>query len=752
MIELYVLVSLAAVGYIVNNQIKKTSPSSQQYSLSKGQMPSPADVYHSQYFQNAQNITNRRADQMYKASQKPIKTGVIDKNFGFDKERHMQSKIKSLTGEYVAPDSFKHNNMIPYFGGRIRQNMDDGANSARLEAFTGSSQDAMYKQKCEVGSFYDMKKDVGNVNGSVNQDDYYRERMVQSRMRNNETPVEKIYVGPGLGKGFTSKPDGGFHQVEMQDYIKPKCVDELRAANKPKVTFEGRVVDGVKTKMRGDVGKFDKNRPDTYYEQTEDRLFKTTGANLKPSQIPEFNVKPTHRLDTNIEYQGTATAAGKAKARALEPGVRLTDKDQYGEYGLRNPALQNYGKGTGTDYGKSTIMVYANERDITTTRVHQGNLISLVKAIVAPVQDLFKDTKKDEFVDNPRHFGNMNVQIPEKPATYDPNDMARTTIKETTIHESVNANLKGSEKITVYDPNDVARTTTKETTIHDAVNGNLKGAKKITVYDPNDIARTTIKETLIHDDMGTGTVTGAKQLFVYDPDEIAKATIRETLERMDYEMNISGGAKKSTVYDPNDKARTTMKETTEDKTREGNIDRVEGMGDYSTTDFTPHHTQKQFLSDNDYIGAATRTLNEGYQTNEFEARNTQKQFLSDHDYYGGAESRDKKQKSYDDMYNAFISSGQESLLESREPTQIGPKTALSKDCVNMSNRKQACDNASTRETNNIGRVNATQYAGVNETGVTKTKKEYGTMDVRLDPSLLEAYMKNPYTHPLNSVV
>ena len=54
-------------------------------------------------------------------------------------------------------------------------------------------------------------------------------------------------------------------------------------------------------------------------------------------------------------------------------------------------------------------------------------------------------------------------------------------------------------RITVYDPNDIAKTTIKETNIHNDHDGNLQGPKRLTVYDPNDVARTTIKETNIHD-------------------------------------------------------------------------------------------------------------------------------------------------------------------------------------------------------------------------------------------------------------
>ena len=49
----------------------------------------------------------------------------------------------------------------------------------------------------------------------------------------------------------------------------------------------------------------------------------------------------------------------------------------------------------------------------------------------------------------------------------------------------------------VHDANDILRTTIKETNIHDTRTGNVNGPNKITVYDPNDIMRTTIKETNI---------------------------------------------------------------------------------------------------------------------------------------------------------------------------------------------------------------------------------------------------------------
>jgi hypothetical protein len=472
---------------------------------------------------------------------------------------------------------------------------------------------------------YDKSKDFTFVNGMDNQDDFYRERMVQSRTMNNVAPIPQMRVGPGLNQGYNTSPTGGFQQFDAQDiamtYYKP--VDELRVATNPKMSYEARMLEGKKGEVRAEVPNLVKNRVETFYEQTPDMLLKTTGAYTKASEIPEFNVKVTNRVEQTRENIGIAS-------------------------------LKTIGTGDADDFGKSKILVYNNERDITTTRVYQGNVQALVKSIVAPLADVLRISKKEHAVDNPRHFGNMNAQMPEKP----------------------------------------------------------------TMYDPNDIARTTIKETLVHDEMGMGTVTGPKKLAVYDPDEIAKVTGRQTLERMDYEMNMAPvGQHKSIVYDPDDVAKTTMKETTIEENHGGNIDRLDGMGMY-VNDYMARNTQKQFISDKDYIGTAGSAYN-------------------------------KKGMSKQDMDNAVITANKEVTLYGREPTKEGKKVANGGECVTLGVRKVECDIAGNRVTNNADRLPA-QIPTYSEINLTRDRSLQNTPDDRLDPNLLKPFIDNPYTQSLTS--
>jgi hypothetical protein len=778
MIEVYVVVTLFAIGYLMNKNAPQKVSQQQTQKVNTKMMPSMNNVYSSGYTGYADAVAQKRSHAMLTQSVQPSKTGVISKNFKLNEE---DDGVHLLSGEVVSRKEFVHGNMVPYFGGKMTQNVDDKVITTKFENFTGDF--SHYKKKQEVESFFDKAKDVSNPYGMQNMNDYYAERMVAPKARNNETPFDKIYVGPGLNKGYTAEPSGGFHQADYRACIMPKSVDELRVATKPKTTFEARQLDGMKAKLPGKVGRVDKNRTQTFYEKCPDMLFRTTGANLKEKLHPAIEDKETNRQETSKEYIGGAISQA-SKARMTDSFVRPSDRHVLDAFGVRNVTLERKGMGEKYDHGKSKIMVFKNERDLTTTRVHQGNVTSLIKAIIAPIQDLVRITKKEGAVDNPRHYGNVAPQFPDKPTVYDPNDVARTTIKETTIdgnvvsnlkgHEkltvydpndvarttikettidgSVVSNLKGHEKLTVYDPNDVARTTIKETTIHEGTLTNLKGKEKLTVYDPNDIARTTIKETTIHDGMGNGTVTGATQLYVYDPEEVAKTTLRETLERMDYELNLKGGAYKGFVKDPEDVARTTMKELTEMLGRDGNIGVQERAGAYTADGYDAKNTAKQFLSDMDYYGGAGKDMGNGYQVEEYDVKNTQKQFLSDIEYFGQAlAGTDKKQTSYDMMMNADIDATKESTLFRRKPTDQGPKVANGAECLNVKYREEKCAAMAERATSNPDRL-PENISSLSDHTLTREKQLYAHIEnERLDPSILKAFLANPYTQPLDSV-
>ena len=92
-------------------------------------------------------------------------------------------------------------------------------------------------EKQEQKPLFQPQKNMSNVYGSQNLDGYMLDRYYVSNIRSNETPLEKVYVGPGLNKGYTSEPNGGFQQADTRDYVLPKTTDQIRVKTNPKISY-----------------------------------------------------------------------------------------------------------------------------------------------------------------------------------------------------------------------------------------------------------------------------------------------------------------------------------------------------------------------------------------------------------------------------------------------------------------------------------------------------------------------------------
>lgn len=606
-------------------------------------------------------------------------------------------------------DDFSHNNMVPFFGGGITQNMNVNMNQTLLEKYTGND-DSTRIEKIEQTNFSDIRK---NVYTHENSQAYLTEfdRMESSPFHNNILPTEQVKVGPGTKFSDPIDPSGGFQQDSYRDIGYYKDIDDLRVKTNPKESYEGRVVDGLKETKRGKLGKLDKNRVDTFYEKTEDDLFKTTGAYLKEKKRPCVDVKDTNRKDA-VEYQGVAH---KNIGDIKYGEVKDSTKQNLESYGERNAQMTDTGKGYTYDYGKKNILVYNNERDVTSTKTYEGNLTSYIKSMIAPITDVFKRSNKEYFVQNAREFGQMQSTLPNKQTIYNPNDIAKTTIKETLVEDTRTGNIKGIEQITTYDPNDVARTTIKETLIHDTKLGNLS---------------TTYKS------------------IVYDPKEIAKTTVRETLRDSDKTINLKGH-KMQMVKNPNDKARTTIKETTIDNDGLGIVSNQNKGGGHITNKYNAKHTNKEITSDNEYMGHPENENGNGYMTASFDAKVTNKQITSDKDYYGNAGNENDAMMSYENIYNAVINQTKENLLVKPEPTQTSVKFTNGKESVNLTNVKIPCN----KDNGNVVSRIYQEPPSKQFVNMSQEKNVYNNIsNDRLNPDLLQAFKANPYTHPLNNAV
>ena len=256
-----------------------------------------------------------------------------------------------LTGSYMDSNNFKHNNMVPFFKRRT-QNTETFQEPSCIR-FPYRSRSIFHPKK-ERKPLFAPTPDLTNVCGAPVRMNRQLERYVASDKRTSELPFEQIRVGPGLNKGFSSAPTGGFQDFDQRDYMMPKTSDQLRAANNPKLQYKGRVISGKSNiDNRGMMGEVIKTKPDTFYiNDGVERAFTTTGAYVKEQQRPTVLVKDTNRQCTsNYEYTGVAETMTNKQATHRSK-IKQSTRQNYYTDGVRNAtAKDNWTDNKWGDYG-----------------------------------------------------------------------------------------------------------------------------------------------------------------------------------------------------------------------------------------------------------------------------------------------------------------------------------------------------------------------------------------------------------------
>ena len=434
----------------------------------------------------------------------------------------------SLTGEPIDPSKFVHNNMVPFFGSTVKQNVDETASRTVFENMTGSMNN--YKQKQEVANnkFADIATNMGNPYGFQSMSSFEQERYHVSNRRNNEAPIEQIRVGPGLNKGYTSEPSGGFQQADTRKYVLPKNVDELRVKTNPKVSYGNRIIAGKRISKPGKIGVVNKNLPDSFYINNPDRYFTTVGAVTGPKQRPNVLVRPTHRKDSNVYHVGPATEVGGSKSEKRNmTKYKKSTKQVLGDYGWRN--LEKVGEWLGDffDYGKKTTSMKRTLRQQLADKNRTGGV---QRGRNAPVYNKnLRATRKTNVIGNPRQSGNVQSSQ-ERGYVKDPKDVARTTMKETTIDQDYMGNpdgltyQDGGYQIRKYKFDETNRDTTSVAymTNAEATASTRKGAHTVNKYEAKPTLRS--EQTVDY----TGNAHGEDKPRSYQ--DIYNATVRSIRE------------------------------------------------------------------------------------------------------------------------------------------------------------------------------------------------------------------------------
>jgi len=384
--------------------------------------------------------------------------------------------VSPLSGQKIPANEFKHNNMQPFFGGRIKQNIAPQANTSLLDSYTGNGSSQIKKREVE-NMFETSRAPFGNPFGMEDNNDFFQSRVSSQApvSRNGERPFEPTKVSSGIGEKFGFSGKGGYQQLEINEIMRPKDTNELRVLTNPKETFNQPMVPGqhyIGTHATVDnAGEVRKYKPDTFYiDETGKRFFVTTGDVIKDT-VRSVQVMPhTSRPETSVEYGGIASSQDFGEGY-VTGSYRMPMTQQHGGAGYRNADMTTYyTKDTDApiaDYGKNSIEIIPNERNETSERVMALNAAPIDNGLVAThYTDDARPTRRSETIGNIRMNGTPITFAEQAPAItiWDPKDIARTTVKETTIYldrPGIAGTASAPNRLKVYDPDDIARPTQK---------------------------------------------------------------------------------------------------------------------------------------------------------------------------------------------------------------------------------------------------------------------------------------------------
>ena len=345
-------------------------------------------------------------------------------------------QIFSLTGNYLDSSQFKHNNMVPFNGGKVKGRMYD-ANIAESVLDNMAGTGSQLVKKIEQAPLFKPEENMQWAYGMPNNSDFYQSRVNPGMRNNNVKPFDTVMVGPGLDKGYSVNGTGGYNSgMEARDKWLPYTVDQMRVATNPKLEYqlinhEGPAQSAIKNV--GVIGRVEKQRPDTFFINTQDRWLTTTGAEKGETLRPIQEMGIIRRNDIVTDYTGPAGPADRKAAYAPE---NFEPSKRHQSMTCDVPVSTAVGRGPITD-GDNNLKSHTNyENNRSTLKqpdMFRSGFGGAIGAVIAPLMDILRPSRKEETVNNARIYGEAGTAVP-KSYVINPNDTTTTTIKETTLY------------------------------------------------------------------------------------------------------------------------------------------------------------------------------------------------------------------------------------------------------------------------------------------------------------------------------
>lgn len=218
--------------------------------------------------------------------------------------------VSLLTGQ---PLESTHLNQVPFFGSNTKQNVESFTNTTTLDLYTGKKDDFMHKKDANIKPmFAQQPQDIYQMNFVSNVE---LDRFIPSILKQSQKPFEPERIAaPKSGTLETTVP-------------REPGIDELRAQNRPQISYTAPFKSGQVTAIMGDIGVVEKNRPETSFELGESRLFRGPGAVTAVKARENYSqIQETKYV--GAEYFGSKSSGAAANARTQTQTATVDRRQQ----------------------------------------------------------------------------------------------------------------------------------------------------------------------------------------------------------------------------------------------------------------------------------------------------------------------------------------------------------------------------------------------------------------------------------------
>ena len=461
----------------------------------------------------------------------------------------------SMSYGIVPDDQLIHDNQIPFFKEKSGYGSNDLHSSEQMDRnrnlFTGNLT-VEWRKKQEIPRLFEPVKDLSFIYGTPVRPEGEESRLFTSRYRNNEKLFTEERVTPGLNLDYNEIGTAGYQDLVR---VYPKTVDELRVATDPKISYEGRLIPGMKGVARPVQAAVVSHRPDGFKTTTEADLLPTTDVNTGPRSRENFIMKETDRSTTSTEYAGPAFNKSEAVDQIGPDNIRPKVKCSTRQNFVLPKPLQKYAKDE-TVYNPN--LVSYNLQPNARSDTGQNDYVGPVNQTTGPKLN-YTDVAKPTLKESMPSYVPTNVANTMR-GTVIQMDLAKPTIRQTT-DQPLNPNapsLNTAQKVYYTDP---AKQTTKETTQTQIDPTGVYQSHNI-YANLTDTPRITMAETVVSIPRNTHVLAVGQSQRQPNYTDDARPTTRSDTSQIPTQTVVTPVGQAQGSVPLQDQTRTTMRENT----------------------------------------------------------------------------------------------------------------------------------------------------------------------------------------------